>query len=128
MGIIIRVIDYQHYYLHAMKAQPLRMIDKKLTPCLPKLATHIKIRRPGPMSTVIIPVNTTGIRERGNWIWNGDVDKPTIRPSICVRTDYGDKGPVCHSWVKEGVVHFLNDSNHSLAGTNCDLIDIEPIN
>lgn len=110
-----------------MKAQPLRMTDGKFTQCLPHLATHLKITRPGPMSTVILPVTVTGTTREGtpNWTWNGDVDKPTLRPSILTRSDYGDKAHVCHSFVKDGVVQFLGDCTHSLAGTNHDLLDID---
>lgn len=109
-----------------MKAQPLQMIDGKFTQCLPKLATHLKIKRPSKMSTVILPVTITGIRKgTRNWSWNGDVDKPTLRPSILTRSDYGKKAYVCHSQVTDGMVQFLTDSTHSLAGTNCDLIDVD---
>lgn len=66
------------------------------------------------------------------WEWNGDVDRPTFSPSIRVRgvqriTDEirdrlmrGEQvDPVpftCHSFVTDGVIRFLDDCTHALAG------------
>jgi hypothetical protein len=110
-----------------MKAQPLRLVEGEYVQCLPKLATHLKINRPGPMTSVILPVTITGVRaDTPLWSWNGDVDKPTLRPSVLTRTFEGDDVKcVCHSWITDGVVKFLNDSTHSLAGTSQDLLEID---
>lgn len=77
------------------------------------------------------------------WEWDGDRVKPTIKPSILVRgTLYGPgretfrnyKGPfppvqfadgVCHSFVKGGLIEFLKDCTHDLAGQT---VPLEPIN
>ena len=79
------------------------------------------------------------------WQWNGDVNKPTFTPSIHVRTghfvpgfkqgdtcwctyyeefsddivDYGCK--ICHSFVTDGKIQFLEDSTHHLKGMTVDL-------
>lgn len=70
------------------------------------------------------------------WGWNNDVNKPTFTPSILVRYNhwvppyvYGQPKPenqqevkdVCHSFVKDGQIQFLNDCTHSLAGKTVDL-------
>ena len=50
------------------------------------------------------------------WTWNNDVEKPTIQPSILVRSG-ARKGPtVCHMFVKDGFIEFLSDCTHELAG------------
>ena len=50
------------------------------------------------------------------WTWNGDMDKPTLSPSLLVRGKYR-----CHSFVKNGMIQFLNDSDHKLAGATVPL-------
>jgi hypothetical protein len=64
-------------------------------------------------------VNTAG-EERPRWAWNGDVDKPTLSPSI--RTFWPanqDRGELtrCHHFLRDGVIEFLPDSGaHQLRG------------
>lgn len=65
------------------------------------------------------------------WRWNGDVNRPTFEPSIHVKTgravdpafvrEQGDPPEVCHSFVKEGRIEFLNDCTHPLAGKTVEL-------
>jgi len=86
-----------------------------------------------------LPVEGAGT----TWQFNGDVEKPTLSPSIlarggcCYQPDWHeqerrrgaeqcDKGRpdedgismchVCHSFVREGRIEFLSDCTHSLAG------------
>ena len=60
------------------------------------------------------------VRVRGGqpmWYWNGSMDAPTFVPSILVNK--GRQNPsahVCHSFVNAGVIQFLPDSTHKLAG------------
>lgn len=83
----------------------------------------------------------------GRWSFNGDVDKPTFRPSFLASTghyvnngakgncwcDYeertGEESPFecgrCHSFVTDGKIQFLNDSTHDLAGQTVELPEIE---
>lgn len=68
------------------------------------------------------------------WVWNGDVDKPTITPSIKVeggqwkpedsfykpqhsRVPAGGK-TICHSFITDGTIDFLNDCTHDKRNTN----------
>lgn len=44
------------------------------------------------------------------------MDRPTIEPSILIRFARGDSPVVCHSFVRAGVVDFLGDCTHALAG------------
>jgi hypothetical protein len=50
------------------------------------------------------------------WIFDGDLVKPTISPSIL------SQGLIrCHSFVRAGRIEYLADSEHPLAGTTVAL-------
>ena len=80
------------------------------------------------------------------WTWNGDTEKPTFTPSMLVTSGhyvtrkageelscwctYAKENPEenlpfgcyrCHSYVRDGVVEFLNDCTHALAGQKVPL-------
>jgi hypothetical protein len=73
------------------------------------------------------------------WQFNGDQDRPSVRPSIKVtgkrsitdeehaRIMAGEKvdipGFVCHSFVTDGKIQFLDDCTHELAGQTVELPD-----
>lgn len=60
------------------------------------------------------------------WGWNGDVERPTIRPSIFVNKDrWNPEIPACHSYVTEGKIGFLSDSSHHLAGVTVELPNLK---
>lgn len=81
------------------------------------------------------------------WTFNGDVEKPTISPSLLVRgghhnphaagrpcwCDYKErtgrdapfKCGVCHSFIVDGRIQFLGDCTHALAGQTVDLPPVE---
>lgn len=91
--------------------------------------------------------STTGNTPHGTmtgpkWTWNGDREKPTVRASILVRhyqypkTDpdpekwtfengkvVGGKDIVCHSFITDGKIQYLNDCTHDLKGQTVDLPD-----
>lgn len=72
-----------------------------------------------------------------NWKWNGSLEKPTFKPSILVKgtrpiTDdeakrilAGEKiepePTICHSFVTDGKIKFLDDCTHKLAGQTVEL-------
>lgn len=83
------------------------------------------------------------------WTFNGDLEKPTFTPSLLVRTGhylkeppvagdcycdfherYPDEEPMpwtclrCHSFITNGMIQFLGDCTHALAGQTVDLPDI----
>jgi len=64
-----------------------------------------------------------------NWTWNGSFDSPTFTPSVLVTYDGTDAGQdgappaVCHTFVVDGRIQFLNDCTHHLAGQTVDLPD-----
>lgn len=106
-----------------MKAQPLKSVDNAFCPCDANDATHLQFNVPGPFPTRIIPVIQKGTRAgTGCWSWNGDTEKPTIKPSV--RTTDG-QGTVCHSFVNDGQIQFLSDSTHEFAGQTMDLLEVD---
>lgn len=75
------------------------------------------------------------------WTWNGSFEAPTLHPSVLAKgvkslseaevQAYLDTGKlpqpapyVCHSWVKDGMIQFLDDCTHALAGQTVVLPDI----
>jgi hypothetical protein len=68
------------------------------------------------------PSDATGAK----WSFNGDVEKPTISPSLLVRwPDNIRLYNVCHSFIKDGAIQFLSDCTHSLAGQTVALPDFK---
>jgi len=59
------------------------------------------------------------------WTFNGDMNKPTFTPSYLSRCKSGPEKTlsVCHSFVTDGRIKFLNDCTHALAGQTVDLPD-----
>jgi len=63
-----------------------------------------------------------------NWNWNGDLEKPTLTPSIF--TNPGRDCPdlhACHMYLTDGKIQFLSDCSHSLAGQTVDVEDLDEI-
>jgi len=59
------------------------------------------------------------------WQWNGDTTKPTISPSIKVEYHGADKDTVCHSFIRNGKIQYLNDCTHELTGKTVDMVDVQ---
>lgn len=66
---------------------------------------------PGCLQRHCIPVEAP---DGPTWSWSGSVDFPTLSPSVLVDSDYTDLR--CHFFVSGGVIRFLSDCNHPLAG------------
>lgn len=58
------------------------------------------------------------------WQFNGDTEKPTVRPSILV-TGSPWQNYRCHMFVKDGRIQFLEDCTHDLRGKTVDMVDFE---
>lgn len=54
------------------------------------------------------------------WSWNGDAEKPTFTPSL--KSQIG--ADICHSFVTDGVWHFLADCTHDMAGQQVPMVDL----
>jgi len=79
------------------------------------------------------------VNNSSGWQWNGSLERPTISPSILVRqilygpnkltfNNYKGEHPpsescegICHSFIKDGRIEFLNDCTHHLKGQTVDL-------
>ena len=76
----------------------------------------------------VLPVNqileaeSDHVKGKPHWTWNGSLDRPTFTPSILSRyTIEGEGHHVCHSFVTDGRIQFLEDCTHKLAGQTIDL-------
>lgn len=69
----------------------------------------------------ILPVNTE--ETSPSWDFDGNLDAPTITPSILTRTGR-DNAFVCHSFLKNGIFEFLNDCTHELVGKKVPIPDL----
>lgn len=50
------------------------------------------------------------------WEWDGNLQRPTISPSILTWWTAGREDRRCHSFVRDGIWEYLTDSTHPLAG------------
>lgn len=60
------------------------------------------------------------------WGFNQNLEKPTLTPSVLITIERGERVPkvVCHSFIKDGNIEFLNDCTHHLAGKTVELPNI----
>lgn len=105
-----------------MKAKPVRIVGTTgYQPCSIEECTHVTLNIPGPTGILTLPVILKGTREGTNcWSWNGDVDSPTIKPSV--KTEGHDF--LCHSWINDGQAIFLDDCSHDLRNSTVALLDV----
>lgn len=68
----------------------------------------------------MLPVNSA-VTSRPKWTWNGDLEKPTLEPSILTKWGPPDNVRICHSYLREGVLEFLTDCTHEFAGKHVPL-------
>lgn len=108
-----------------MKAKPVKLVYGEGYVDAPiEAATHVTLNFPGPVGLLTLPVIRSGSRAgTGCWTWNGDVDKPTLRPSVL--TTQESKGMRCHTWVSDGQAQFLDDCSHELRGQTLDMLEVE---
>lgn len=73
------------------------------------------------------------------WSFNNNFDKPTFSPSLVVRTGkmvdpnhpmspdtMGERyNRICHSFIRNGMIQFLSDCTHELAGQTVPLLDVQ---
>jgi hypothetical protein len=58
----------------------------------------------------------------GHHHFNMDLNLPTVLPSLVQNST---PGRMCHSFIKDGVIQYLNDCWHHLAGKTVELTDID---
>jgi hypothetical protein len=104
----------------------------------------MKVRKFGDESEGFMCINCPGCKEEhviatikpfsngAKWSFNSNFEKPTFRPSLLIRTgkyvdkNYSDEltSSICHSYIVDGKIQFLNDCTHELKGQTVDLLDI----
>lgn len=58
------------------------------------------------------------------WIWDGNPDRPTVNPSMNIKTGWPDNQTVCHYYLHAGTIRYQGDCTHALAGATVTLPDI----
>ena len=58
------------------------------------------------------------------WTFNNNFDKPSVMPSVLVSDGVGGK-LLCHSFITDGNIQFLDDCTHKLKGKTVELPDID---
>lgn len=109
-----------------MKALPVKLIyGVGYEPCSIAEATHVTLNVPGPTGRLTLPVIQSGSRAGTNcWTWNGDTEKPTLRPSVRTESHNVNNPWLCHSWISDGQVQFLDDCTHELRNQTVPLGDV----
>ena len=59
------------------------------------------------------------------WTFNGDMEKPTFRPSLLVNKSNHPGELRCHSFVTNGEIRFLSDCDHDLKNKIVEIPDWE---
>jgi len=67
----------------------------------------------------MLPVNTVEDIGKPVWSFDGNLELPTLSPSILTKS-YS----VCHSYLKHGLFEFLSDSTHPLSGQKVLIPDL----
>lgn len=67
------------------------------------------------------PLDANGKEQ--NWTFNGDLDSPTISPSLNVHAR--DEKYRCHSWINNGMIQFLSDCFHDMKGKTVPIPDLD---
>ena len=97
-------------------------------------ATHIELKLPCPLDYRIIPIITSGSRDSHSeivWSWNGDTEKPTLKPSILTNGGRWDEAMTkyteyrCHTWITDGKAQFLSDCTHDKVNQTVELNEVE---
>lgn len=61
------------------------------------------------------------------WSFNGNMESPTFTPSLLNRGEQDGKATVCHLFLTDGMLHFLSDCTHKLAGQTVPMeLDLTP--
>lgn len=82
-----------------------------------RLGAHVLVWCPGCDGLHAIGVRgDDGSRPGVEWEWDGDLEAPTVSPSILVKGGRNGPGTVCHSYLEGGRWRFLDDSTHTFAG------------
>jgi len=74
----------------------------------------------------VLPVITKGTRRGTNsWTWNGNLEKPTLRPSVRTVYHNGTEMTEIHYWLTDGVAYCLKDCKDGNANKELTLLELE---
>lgn len=60
------------------------------------------------------------------WSFSGDLETPTINPSVLISWELdGKRVTECHSFIEQGQIRFLSDCRHGLANQKVDLPTVD---
>ena len=62
------------------------------------------------------------LKKKDVWQWNGNVDKPTVTPSLHI---FDNERTRCHLFITDGNLRFLNDCDHELKGQVVPMLEWE---
>ena len=121
-----------------MKAKPLKINTSQdengYMECSVEEATHIELKLPCPLDHRIIPIIISGSRDSHSeivWSWNGDIEKPTLKPSVLTSGGRWDEKMEkytqyrCHTWITDGKARFLSDCTHDKANQTIELDEVK---
>jgi len=90
-----------------------------------KNTEHYTFRCPGCKTIHVVYVKGFNI----NWSFNGDLEEPTISPSLLLwHNGYPEENiPAyrCHSYIRNGMIQFLDDCTHGLKGQTVELPEVD---
>lgn len=102
-----------------------------------KSSDRVVHRLQGGAYAIFCPACGNGHCLDSRWTFNGDFDKPTFRASLLVRgtvpvtneeadmimrgEPFEPKPLVCHSFITDGMIQFLDDCTHELRGQTVPL-------
>lgn len=55
------------------------------------------------------------------WTFNGNLEKPSFAPSLLYKWSHEGKDVVCHLFLRDGILEYLSDCTHKLAGKRVPL-------
>lgn len=67
----------------------------------------------------MLPVNVKEGIDKPSWNWDGNLELPTLSPSILTTGSFR-----CHSFLNAGIFDFLTDSEHPLSGQKVPIPDL----
>lgn len=64
------------------------------------------------------------LKPDGPHTWDGNAQAPTFVPSVLYNAEQFKDGRICHTFIRNGMVEFLNDCTHRYAGQTVPLPDL----
>ena len=74
---------------------------------------------PGCETIHAVAINQDKADNGAGWDFSGTIDCPTYSPSQL--TTYGETNKRCHTFIRNGMIEFLGDCTHALAGKTVPL-------